>query len=225
MYGVRQLYGVAGGLHWRGQGFYRRYAWPSAHGEPGLVGEVDEGQVERLAEFQQPEHLLAGRDVHRTAVEARVVAHDPAGDAVDAGEAGDAGLAVERPDLEEAALVDDGIDDRVGIVGPAPVLRNDGQQRLVAPVLIVVRRPLRRRLPDARGQIREEPAHLGDRVGLVLGEVHDDAVPDLSALVAQFFLGDPLAGRLLDHLRAADEHLARALDHHAEVAEARLHGR
>ena len=25
---VRQLYGVAGGLHWRGQGFYRRYAWP-----------------------------------------------------------------------------------------------------------------------------------------------------------------------------------------------------
>ena len=29
---VRQLYGVAGGLHWRGQGLYRRYAWPSAHG-------------------------------------------------------------------------------------------------------------------------------------------------------------------------------------------------
>ncbi len=29
---VRQLYGVAGGLHWRSQGLYRRYAWPSAHG-------------------------------------------------------------------------------------------------------------------------------------------------------------------------------------------------
>lgn len=29
---VRQLYGVADGLHWRGQGLYRRYAWPSAHG-------------------------------------------------------------------------------------------------------------------------------------------------------------------------------------------------
>ena len=36
---------------------------------------------------------------------------------------------------------------------------------------------------------------------------------------------DPLAGRLLDDLRAGDEHLAGALDHHAEVAEARLHGR
>ena len=29
---VRQLYGVAGGLHSRGEGFYRRYAWPSTHG-------------------------------------------------------------------------------------------------------------------------------------------------------------------------------------------------
>ena len=29
---VRQLYGVAGALHRRNRGFYRRYAWPSAHG-------------------------------------------------------------------------------------------------------------------------------------------------------------------------------------------------
>ncbi|MCZ6854742.1 MAG: hypothetical protein O7G86_12565 [Gammaproteobacteria bacterium] len=29
---VRQLYGVAGGLHFRSDGFYRRYAWPSTHG-------------------------------------------------------------------------------------------------------------------------------------------------------------------------------------------------
>jgi acetyl-CoA carboxylase carboxyltransferase component len=29
---VRQLYGVAGGLHNRHDGFYRRYAWPSTHG-------------------------------------------------------------------------------------------------------------------------------------------------------------------------------------------------
>lgn len=29
---VRQLYGVAGGLHRRNSGFYRRYAWPSTHG-------------------------------------------------------------------------------------------------------------------------------------------------------------------------------------------------
>ncbi len=29
---LRQLYGVAGGLHMRGSGLYRRYAWPSTHG-------------------------------------------------------------------------------------------------------------------------------------------------------------------------------------------------
>lgn len=29
---MRQLYGVAGGLHMRGTGMYRRYAWPSTHG-------------------------------------------------------------------------------------------------------------------------------------------------------------------------------------------------
>jgi len=29
---MRQLYGVAGGLHHREKGFYRRYAWPSTHG-------------------------------------------------------------------------------------------------------------------------------------------------------------------------------------------------
>ena len=29
---IRQLYGVAGGLHSRGEGLFRRYAWPSTHG-------------------------------------------------------------------------------------------------------------------------------------------------------------------------------------------------
>lgn len=29
---LRQLYGVAGGLHQRGSGLYRRYCWPSTHG-------------------------------------------------------------------------------------------------------------------------------------------------------------------------------------------------
>ncbi len=29
---IRQLYGVAGSLHQRGSGLYRRYAWPSTHG-------------------------------------------------------------------------------------------------------------------------------------------------------------------------------------------------
>ncbi len=29
---MRQLYGVAGGLHFRDKGFYKRYAWPSTHG-------------------------------------------------------------------------------------------------------------------------------------------------------------------------------------------------
>ena len=29
---VRQLYGVAGGLHFREKGLYRRYVWPSTHG-------------------------------------------------------------------------------------------------------------------------------------------------------------------------------------------------
>ena len=29
---LRQLYGVAGGLHQRGTGLYRRYCWPSTHG-------------------------------------------------------------------------------------------------------------------------------------------------------------------------------------------------
>ena len=29
---VRQLYGVAGGLHSRSEGLYRRFAWPSTHG-------------------------------------------------------------------------------------------------------------------------------------------------------------------------------------------------
>lgn len=29
---MRQLYGVAGGLHQRARGLYRRYAWPSTHG-------------------------------------------------------------------------------------------------------------------------------------------------------------------------------------------------
>ena len=48
-----------------------------AHHQAGLVGEVDEREVERVAQLQQPQRLLPGGDVGGAAVVHRVVGHDP----------------------------------------------------------------------------------------------------------------------------------------------------
>ena len=196
-----------------------------ADGEARLVGEVNQRQMERVAQFDEADGLLAGGHVHGTAVELRVVGHHAHRMAIQSGEAGDAGATVIRPHLEEAAVVEHGVQNLAWLVDAAALPRHGGEQRFGAALRVVHGLGCWRRCPDVRGQVREEASHLGNRLGFVLGEIHDDAVLHLEALVAEVFLGDRLAGGLFDDLGPGHEHLAGALHHHVEVAETRLHSR
>ena len=79
-----------------------------------------------------------GGDVHRAAVELRIVGHDAHGVAVDAGEPGDPRATVVGADLEEAALVEYRVEDAPRVVDPTPVARDGRDQRLLAPIRVVV---------------------------------------------------------------------------------------
>jgi len=54
---VRQVYGVAGGLHYRGgEGFYRRYAWPSGHwGSMHIEGGVSAAYRREIEKAADPD--------------------------------------------------------------------------------------------------------------------------------------------------------------------------
>ena len=79
---VRQLYGVAGGLHSRSDGLYRRYAWPSTHGgsmhiEGGTaiaykrdIEQADDPEAKR-AEIEAKLHAISSpfRNAHAFGIE------------------------------------------------------------------------------------------------------------------------------------------------------------
>ena len=154
-----------------------------------------------------------------------MVGHDADRVAVQPREAGDPRSPVVRPHLEEAAAIQHGVEDLARLVDAPAFPGHGGEQRLVAALRVVRRFGHRRCRVDVRRQIGEEAPHLGKRIGFVFRQIHDDAVLHLNALVAKLLLGDGLPGRLLDHLRAGDEHLAGAPHHDVEVAQARLHRR
>ena len=65
---MRQLYGVAGGLHMRASGLYRRYAWPSTHG--GSMHIEGGTEIAYRREIQQAQDPAA----KRAEIEARLQA-------------------------------------------------------------------------------------------------------------------------------------------------------
>ncbi len=65
---MRQLYGVAGGLHFRGNGMYQRYAWPSTHaGSMHIEGGTMVAYRREIEAADDPQ-------AHREAIEARLEA-------------------------------------------------------------------------------------------------------------------------------------------------------
>ena len=78
-----------------------------------------------------------------------------------------------------------------------------------------------RRIREVVGrQERQQLLDVGERVLLVVAEVvrHAGAVV-VRAAAAEVLHLDVLAGHRLDHVRAGDEHVAGAVDHHDEVGE------
>src|SRR5438067_746524 len=105
--------------------------------EAGAVDEIDDGQVEGLREVHEALDLLAGVRGPGAAVEERIARHQRHGPAVEAREAGDHRAAVERPEREERAPVDDRLDDRAHLVRLADVVRDRAEEPgLAAPGVV-----------------------------------------------------------------------------------------
>ena len=191
--------------------------------EARFIGEVEHRQVERVAQLQKADHFGARRDIHRAAVEFRIVDHHTHGVTVDARESHHARAPVVRCDFEERILVEQRIQNLSGAVDPTFLPRYRRQQALVAARRRIARDHARWKLPHVVGQIAEEAADHVQRLRFRCGEVVDDtAVEHLTALVAEILLRDVDAQRSLHHGRATRKYLARPFDHHVEVRKTRI---
>ena len=187
--------------------------------QAGLVDEVDEWEVEQVAQLDQARRLRPGGDVGGPAEVPWVVGHDPDRMPLDPGETGDPRPSVTRRDLEERAVVDDQLDQPVGVVRAPWILGHEVEQLVRLVVDRVVRLVQRRQLVHARRQVRQEVADHLDRLWLGRRVVVDDAADDRVHLrPTELLLGDVEAERRLDHRRPAGEHLG-ALDHHVPVGQ------
>ena len=182
--------------------------------EAGTVAEVDHRHVKGLGHVEEARHLLAGVGRPSAAVEHRVARHHRDGPAVDASEAGDDRPAVESAHLEEAALVDDLLDDRADAIDLADVAWDDVEQRFFAPRRIVGLRTARRRVIDGRGQVGEKAARGGKGLLFAVDRLVDGPGAKLDFPAAQFLLVVLFGAEAIHHRRAGDEHRRDLLHHH-----------
>ena len=175
----------------------------------GTVDEIEDREVKRLREVDEPFHLLARVRGPGAPVEERIARHDGDGPAVDSREPGDDRAPVERSDL----------DDRSHPVDLARVARDRGAEPVLATVGIVRLRPARGHFVDRRRQVREEPPRTRERLVLGVDRVVDGARAEMDLPAAQLVLGQ-LLPQALDDRRPGDEH-RRLLLHHDRVVRRR----
>jgi hypothetical protein len=85
-----------------------------------------------------------------------IVREDSHRDPVQAREGRDQGAAEEAAQLEDALAIEDVREEPARVVRLATIARHEGEQALLAPLGIVVRRRTRRGLEDRARQVREE---------------------------------------------------------------------
>ena len=141
--------------------------------ESGHVDQVDDGNVEVVAEFEEVRLLVRAVAVERAAVLERVVGDDADGQAVDPGEHGDHRASPVRLDLEVVAAVDDRADQLVHRVGPTGVARDEVDELLACSFRRIERRRGGRQFVDVVGQVGEHRADLIEGVEFVFRLVVD----------------------------------------------------
>ena len=99
--------------------------------EAGVVDEVHYRNVERVADVDQPDHLVASGGVGRAAAVARVVGHDADRVAIEARKPRNQRAAVIETNFEERVAVEDGVEDAADVVSASPVARNERRAALL----------------------------------------------------------------------------------------------
>ena len=184
------------------------------------VHQRHEGQVERIAEADEPGSLGRRVDVEGPRERRRIV-----GDDADraAGEPGEPDHEVGRPvalDLKERLRVEQSVDDRMDIVGRARLLGHDPGQLGGRRIARGDRRADRRLLEIVEWEIGEQSTGERQRVPVGgRGEVGDPALGGVRVGPAERLHRHLFPGHGLHDVGAGDEHLAGALGHDHEVGD------
>ncbi len=178
-----------------------------------------------LKASQKPDEargLARGVAIEHAGQHHRLVGDEADGAAGDAAEAGDDVFRERFGDFEEVALVHDLQDQFLHVVGLVRIVGDQRVQRHVDPADVVKARPFRHAVGVVGRQEVDQPAHLQQRLDVVLERaVGDRGARGVHGGAAEFFGGDDLVGDGLDHVGPGDEHVAGVLHHEDEVG----HGR
>ena len=193
-----------------------------ARQEARNIDEVDERDVERIAEADEACGLVGSVDVEAARHDVRLVRDDADGAAVEARETGDDVRREMLMHFVELAVVDDAADDVLHVVRCIRIVRNDRVQGLIHARRVVARLDDRRVVHVVARQEGEQVADLLDAVVLILRrEMRDARDRVVRHGAAQGFRRDFFRRDRLDDGRSRDEHLARVLDHVDEVRDGR----
>ena len=188
--------------------------------EAGHIDKRDQRNVEGVAEADETRRLAGGVDVQDAGQHLRLVGDDSDALAAHVGEshqdvAGEVGMY-----FKELAVIYDALDDSVHVVGLVGAVGNDFVQRIVGPAGRILGRTLRGGLQVVLGQEGEQLLDHGDAFPFVIGGEMGNAAPgSVDGGSAQVFLGDGLAGDLLDDAGARQEHVGRVFHHQGEVGQ------
>ena len=105
--------------------------------EAGAIHQVNNRQMEGLGEVDPADHLVAGIGRPRSAIVERIARQHQNRAAFQPGKPGDDRTAEIGVDLEERALVDDGVDDRAHLVDLAAIARHHLEQQFLRALRIV----------------------------------------------------------------------------------------
>ena len=190
-----------------------------------VVAQVEDRDVEQVAEVDVAGELVAPVSRERTAVDVPRVGCDHAhGVAVHADEAHDLVGAPQRTDLEERPLVGDQLDRPPNVECGRPLAGNDREQLFLGSVggIVGVGREDARCVVHRRGQVGDETSGLGHRLLLALGEVVDGPIGAVDPPITEVLLRDVVSHGVAHDRRTGDEQLADVAHHHREVSEDRL---
>ena len=193
-----------------------------ARQEARNVHEVDDRNVERVAEPDEPGRFVRSIAVQATGHVRRLVGDNADGRTVEPGKTGDDVHGVMFLDFQEFAVVHRHPDDILHVVRHVRIVRHDGLQAFVLAVRAVAGFHDRCVFHVVGRQEAQQVPHFGHAVLIIFRrEVRHARYAVVGHRAAQGFRGDFFGRNGFDDLRAGDEHLAGVLYHEDPVGQGR----
>ncbi len=188
--------------------------------ESGHVNQSNQRNIESVAEAYKAGAFARSVAVEHAGKEFGLVSHDAHGLAVEAGEAHDDILGIIALHFQEFAVVHDGADNLVHVVGTVGRVGDDFVERVLETVDGVGAFNQRGFLKVVLGNVAEELADDFEGFLTIFGcEVGHAALGGVNFGAAEGILGHIFAGNGLHYLRAGKEHIGDSFGHDGEVGE------